>query len=95
MASETEAPNLKFNFIFMNLNRHMCVVATVIESAAPSADLLTPAVFTSQKGRAWLVGGGGVAFQRRLRWAGSVYPPLWAWGQAGRSDKESWDFLGF
>ena len=47
MASETEAPNLKFNFMFMNLNRHMYAVATLMESAAPSTDLLTPALFTS------------------------------------------------
>ena len=47
MASETEAPNLKFNFMSMNLNRHMYAVATLMESAAPSADLLTPALFTS------------------------------------------------
>ena len=51
VASETEAPNLKFNFMFMNLNRHMYVVAAVMESAAPSPDLLTPAVFTFPKGR--------------------------------------------
>ena len=81
--------------MFMNLNHHMYVVATVMESAAPSPDLLTPAYSLFRREEPGQCGGGGMAFQRRLRWAGSVYPSLWAWGQAGRGDKESWDSLMF
>lgn len=67
MAGETEAPNLKFNFMFMNLNHHMYVVATLIESVAPSPDLLTPAVFTFQKGRAWPVWGLGDGIPEKIK----------------------------
>ena len=75
MASETEAPNLKFNFMFMNLNRHMYVVAAVMESAAPSPDLLTPAVFTFPKGRAWPVWGWGNGVPEKIKMGWQCLPP--------------------